>query len=79
MVMNKLILAASVMTLAMPSVALAAPAPTDPHQSMPKKDGCCPEKKDGEKKDDCCKAMKCCDSMKPSDTAKADADHMMTH
>jgi hypothetical protein len=77
--MNKLILAASLVTLAVPSVALAAPAPADPHQQMPRKDGCCPEKKDGEKKDDCCKG--CCESMKPADQAKSDAhaDHSMTH
>jgi hypothetical protein len=76
--MNKYLIAAALVTLAIPSVALAAPA--DPHQQAPKKDGCCPDKKDGEKKDDCCKGGKCCDSMK-SDKADADmqAGQPMTH
>ena len=73
--MNKYILTAALATIALPSMALAAPeapmapmAPmtADQHQQMPKKDGCCPEKKDGESKDDCCKGMKCCDGMKPA-------------
>ena len=86
--MNKLILTGALATIALPSIALAAPeapmAPMTPdqHQQMSKKDGCCPEKKDGESKDDCCKGMKCCDSMKPSDKgAPVDphAGHSTTH
>ncbi|MEO7365599.1 MAG: hypothetical protein ABIW03_04690 [Sphingomicrobium sp.] len=85
--MNKYILSGALATIAFPSMALAAPttpmAPMTPdqHQKMPKKDGCCPEKTDGEKKDDCCKGMKCCDSMKPSEkgvAADAHAGHV-TH
>ena len=71
--MNKYIFTGAMGAIAFPSVALAAPpapmAPMTPdqHQQMPKKGGRCPEKKDGESKDDCCKGMMCCDSMKPSD------------
>jgi hypothetical protein len=68
--MNKYTLAVALITLPIPSVALAAPAQTQ--QQAPKKDGCCPEQKDGEKKGDCCKDMK-------SDEAKPDAGHPMTH
>ena len=78
--MNQYILAAALAAIAFPSVALAAPeapmAPMSPdqHQPMPKQDGCCPEKKDGEGKDDCCKGMHCCDAMKPAaKSAPADA------
>ncbi|MCY7281148.1 MAG: hypothetical protein LH610_09695 [Sphingomonas bacterium] len=87
--MNKYFLAGALATLAIPSVASAAPeapiAPMTPdqHEQMPKKDGCCPEKKDGEKQDNCCKGMKCCNKMKPADkdTAAPDAHagHQMTH
>ena len=83
--MNKLILAGALATLAIPSIALAAPeakpAPDAHHEGM-KHDGCCPEKKDGETQDDCCKGMKCCDGMKPADTAAsadAHAGHASTH
>ena len=70
--MTKYLLAAALATIAFPSIAVAAPEapmapmPADQQQSMPKKDGCCPEKKDGESKDDCCKGMKCCEAMKPA-------------
>ena len=89
--MNKLILTGALAALAFPSFALAAPVapvapvpPADPHQSMPmpKKDGCCPEEKDGKKPDDCCKGMKCCDTMKPATASPAPADahgHSPTH
>ena len=86
--MNKFSLTAALATVAFPSIALAAPeAPMAPmnhdqHQQMPKKDGCCPEKKDGETKDDCCKGMKCCEGMKPADkaaSADAHAGHATTH
>ena len=76
--MNKLTLTAALATIAFPSIALAAPAPmapmaADQHKPMPEKHGCCPDKKDGESKDDCCKGMKCCDGMKPDKAASADA------
>ncbi|MEO7410334.1 MAG: hypothetical protein ABIU10_03305 [Sphingomicrobium sp.] len=84
--MNKLILTGALAALAFPSFALAAPPPpADAHQSMPmpKKDGCCPEQKDGKKPDDCCKGMKCCGSMKPDASSAAPADahagHSPTH
>ncbi|MEO6580943.1 MAG: hypothetical protein ABIN83_07305 [Sphingomicrobium sp.] len=84
--MTKYNFAAALVTIAFPSIALAAPAPmapmtADQHQQMPKKDGCCPEKKDGGSKDDCCKGMKCCDGMKPAGKAMSDdhAAHSMTH
>lgn len=83
--MNKLILTGALATLAIPSIAFAAPmAPMTPdqHQQMPRKDSCCPEKKDGEKQDDCCKGMKCCDKMKSADqgtVADAHAGHVTTH
>ena len=84
--MNKYILAVALVTLAIPSIAFAAPdaksTPDAHHQGM-KQDGCCPEKKDGEKQDDCCKGMKCCDKMKPADksaaTPDAPAGQPMTH
>lgn len=84
--MNKYILACALATLAIPSIAFAAPeakpAPDAHHQGM-KHDGCCPEKKDGEKQDECCKGMKCCDKMKPADKAAAKPDahagHKMNH
>lgn len=83
--MNKILLGSALATLAIPSFAFAAqqaqPA-TDMHHQGMKHDGCCPEKKDGEKSDDCCKGMKCCDKMKPADKATAPAaahdGHQMT-
>lgn len=84
--MNKFILAGALVALAIPSIAVAAPeakpAPDAHHQGM-KHDGCCPEKKDGEKQDDCCKGMKCCDKMKSAEkgaaTLDAHAGHKMNH
>jgi len=84
--MNQYILAAALATLALPSIAMAAPdaqpAPHAQHDSM-KHDGGCPEKKDGEKQSDCCKGMKCCDKMKAAskDAAAPDAHagHKMTN
>lgn len=84
--MNKYILAGALATLVIPSIAFAAPeakpAPDAHHQGM-KHDGCCPEKKDGEKPADCCKGMKCCAKMKPADnsaaTPDAHAGHQMNH
>ena len=51
-----------------------APMTPDRHQQMPKKDGCCPEKKDGAPTDDCCKGMKCCDGMKAAEKGAAATD-----
>lgn len=83
--MNQYILAGALATLAIPSIAFAAPAKPAPeahHEGM-KHDGCCPEKKDGEKHGDCCKGMKCCDKMKPADKSApapdAHAGHKMNH
>ena len=84
--MNKYILTGALATLAIPSIATAAPdtkpAPASQHEGMKHK-GCCPEKKDGEKQDDCCKGMKCCAGMKPADkdapAPDAHAGHQMTH
>ena len=64
--MTKYFLTGALATIAFPTIAAAAPAApmapmapmtADQHQQMPKKDGCCPEKKDGAPKDDCCKGM----------------------
>ena len=61
--MNKHFLTGALATIAFPTIAAAAPAAPmapmtpDQHQQMPNKDGCCPEKKDGAPKDDCCKGM----------------------
>lgn len=89
--MNKYLLAGALATLAIPSIAIAAPEPKaateahhqgSDHQGM-KHDGCCPEKKDGEKQGDCCKGMKCCDKMKsaakPAAKPDAHAGHDMNH
>jgi len=84
--MNKYILASALATLAIPSIAFAAPdakpAPQAQHEGM-KHDGCCPEQKDGEKQGDCCKGMKCCDKMKPAEKGpaapEAPAGHPMTN
>ena len=80
--MNKYILAGALATLAIPSIAFAAPdakpAPDANYQGM-KQDGCCPEKKDGEKQDDCCKGMKCCDKMKSADKPAAKPDAHAGH
>jgi hypothetical protein len=78
--MNKFTLAAALATIAFPSIAFAAPAA--PMAPMPAKDGCCPEKKDGEKPDDCCKGMKCCAGTKASEhgaATDAHGAHVVTH
>ena len=90
--MNKYFLTGALATIAFPTIAAAAPAApmapmapmtADQHQQMPKKDGCCPEKKDGAPKDDCCKGMKCCDGMKAAEKGAAATDahagHPATH
>ena len=89
--MNKYFLTGALATIAFPTIAAAAPAAPmapmapmtpDQHQQMPKKDGCCPEKKDGAPKDDCCKGMKCCDGMKASAkgaAADVHAGHVTTN
>ena len=82
--MNKYILAGALATLAIPSIAAAAPeakpSPEGHHEGM-KHDGCCPEKKDGEKQADC--GMKCCAKMKAADKGAvapdAHAGHQMSH
>lgn len=80
--MNKYILAGALGVLAIPTAAVAAPeakpAPDAHHQGM-KHDGCCPEKTDGEKQDDCCKGMKCCDKMKPAAKGAAAPDAHAGH
>lgn len=80
--MNKYILAGALATLAIPSIAFAAPdaklAPLAQHEGM-KHDGCCPEKKDDEKPCDCCKGMKCGDKMKPANKGGATPDDHAGH
>ena len=81
--MYKYFLSGALATIAFPTIAAAAPATPmapmapmtpDQHQQMPKKGGCCPEKKDGAPKDDCCKGMKCCDGMKAAEKGAAATD-----
>ena len=84
--MNKYLLAAGLATIAFPTVAFGAP-PAPPmtqhqHQKMAEQNGCCLEKKEGEKPaDDCCKGKKCCDAMKSAKNKAADAHagHDATH
>lgn len=80
--MNKFILVGALATLAFPSIALAAPeakpAPDTHHEGM-KPDGCCPEKKDGETQNDCCKGMKCCGKMKSAEKGTATPDAHAGH
>ena len=59
-----------------------APMAGDHHQQMTNKHGCCPDKKDGEKPDDCCRGMNCCDAMKHADKgvgADSHTGHVDTH